>query len=422
MSVLVVHRNPFEPFPYGSWLADYPGEVIVLAARDRILAAGEAIPADHPGVTRLELLPDFSDEEELFRIALALAEKFEVSAVVAHHEGDVLVAARVREHLGLAGAWPADVLPYRDKALMKRMLVAAGIEVAEHAVVRAPEEVWEFADEHGYPVVVKDVAGYNAIGLRILPERADLVPFPEPVLVEAFVPGRMCHVDGLVVGGRIVLAWASQYQYELSSFGTDPGARIDLTLDVDDPLSARLLALAERTIAALRLTNGRLTEHAFHAEVFHTPDDRLVVCEIGSRPGGAKIREVAAAIFGVNLGEYVTRAQVGLDLPLLADTLAGGPPPRPARMSGQVLMMKRPGAVRSVPEPPTEPWVSRFWRYAEPGGVIPPAAGSADFLLAAVATGADRAEAESRLRALGARFEAETVIEAVGEFGEGARS
>ncbi len=408
MSVLIIHRNPFEPFPYRRWLDGYDGDAVVLACRDRIEGAGEQVPTDHVGLAHLEVVPDFADEELQFRQALELAEKFEVGHVVAHHEADLLVAARLRERLGLPGAWTADVLPYRDKRVMKRMLAAAGIEVAEYAVAESADDVLAFAEAHGYPVVVKDVAGFNSIGLRILegPEPLDLTG---PVLVESFVPGRMCHVDGLVVGGRTVLSWASQYQYSLSSFGSDPGARVDLTLDVSDPLSARLLEVAERAMAALRVSD-RHADHAFHAEVFLTPDDRLVVCEIAARTGGAKIREVATAIFGINHGEYLTRAQLGLPMPALAAPLAGGPPLEPTRMAGQVLMMKRPGAVEAVPSTAVEPWVSRFWRYADVGDVIPPAAGSADFLLVAIATGADRAEAESRLRALGARFEAQTRI------------
>lgn len=408
MSVLIIHRNPFEPYPYRYWLEGYDGDAVVLACRDRIVGAGEEVPTDHIGLAHLEVVPDFSDEELQFQQALELAEKFEVAHVVAHHEADVLVAARLRERLGLPGAWTADVLPYRDKSVMKRMLAEAGIEVARYAVADSADDVWAFAAEHGFPVVVKEVAGFNSIGLRVLDGQEPL-DVTGPVLVESFVPGKMCHVDGLVVGGRTVLSWASQYQYSLSSFGSDPGARVDLTLDVSDPLSARLLELVDRAVAALRVSD-RHGDHAFHAEVFHTPDDRLVVCEIAARTGGAKIREVATAIFGVNHGECMTRAQLGLPMPALAAPLAGGPPLAPSRMGGQVLMMKRPGVVEALPSAVVEPWVSRFWRYAEVGDVIPPAAGSADFLLVAVATGADRAEAESRLRALGARFEAQTRI------------
>ncbi|MGJ3561616.1 hypothetical protein ACR6C2_38560 [Streptomyces sp. INA 01156] len=65
------------------------------------------------------------------------------------------------------------------------------------------------------------------------------------------MPGRMCHVDGMVVNGRTVFAWPSQYQYALATFRTDTGPRMDLTLDVDDPLAGRLLEFTGRLLAAM---------------------------------------------------------------------------------------------------------------------------------------------------------------------------
>jgi hypothetical protein len=411
-SVLILHRFPLEPFPYAEWLADLDGDVVVLAARDRIEAAGERVPTGDLGYTRLEIIDEF-DDELVRKSALELAAEFGTTRVITHHEGDLHTAAWLRERLGLPGAWTGDVLPFRDKAVMKRLCSAAGVEVAAYVVPRTAGEALAFADGHGFPVVAKDRAGFSAIGLRVLRDRDELVDHlreayadgpRDDLLLEAFVPGPMCHVDGLVVGNRTVLAWPSQYQYDLASFGTDQGARIDLTLDSDDPLTTRLLELTDRILTALKPVGGRLVDHAFHAEVFHTPDDRLVLCEIAARPAGAKIRDVLDTIFGIDHAHYATRAQAGLPLPALAETLAGGGRPRPRRMSGQMLTMKRPGLVRSVPTAPEEPWVERFWVYAKPGEVIPPAAGSSDFLTAVVGSAPTRAECERRLRDLGNRF------------------
>ncbi|GGK73927.1 ATP-binding protein [Mangrovihabitans endophyticus] len=420
MSLLILHRNPFEPFPYERWLTGYDGEVVVLAARDKFASFAEPVP-DGPGpyFTHLELLDDFLDGRRVRARALELARRFGTKLVVALHEGDLLHAAWLREKLGLPGHRTADLAPFRDKLLMKRLAAAAGVPVARHAAPRTAGEALAFADEHGFPVVVKDRAGFNSIGLRILHDRDQLTGQVagayadgprDDLLIEAYVPGRMCHVDGLVVGGETVLAWPSQYQYDLASFGTDHGARVDVTLDPADPLTPRLLELTDRTLAALRPPGSAMLDHAFHAEIFHTADDRLVLCEVAGRTAGAKVREVIVAMFGVNLAECVLRLEVGLPLPPLPSPPPGGGLPRPAAMSGQVLLMKRPGEVRSVPRQPAEPWVSNFWVWAEPGQVIPPAAGSADFLAAAVATAPTRAECEGRLRELGRRFEAQTTM------------
>jgi hypothetical protein len=421
MSVLILHRNPFEPFPFGRWLHDYPGEIVVLASRDKLAPFGEEVPTGNHGFTHLEMLDDFEDEGLVRARALKLADEFGARHVVANHEGDIILAAWLRECLGLDGAWTADVQPFRDKALMKEHLEQAGIDIAPYMVPQNISEVLAFAEEYGFPLVLKDRAGYNAIGLRILRDRDELLRAAaeafggaprDDLILESYVPGRMCHVDGIVRDGRTAVAWPSQYQYDLASYGSDPGARVDLTLDPDDPLTGRLLSLTNRALAALRLPDGRMQAHGFHAEIFHTPDDRLVVCEIACRPGGAKVREVFHTMFGFNLGEYATRASLGLPLPLLEPGLHDGARPLPRSMSGQVLMMKRPGRIRSLPAVPADPWVERFWLYGQVGQVIPPASGSSDFLTCAVASAPPRAECERRLRELGARFEAQTEIAA----------
>lgn len=439
MSVLILHRNPFAAFPYRRWLdggapgldggTPYPGDIVVLAARDKIELAGEEIPgdADH-GFAHLELF-DTLDDEAVPARARALAEQYQVTHVIAHHEADVALAAALRERRGLDGAWSADITPFRDKLLMKELAGRAGIEVAPHTAPHTAQQARDFAALHGFPVVLKDRAGYNSIGLRIIADPDELEPRlseayrdggRDDLLIEAYVPGRMCHVDGLVVAGRTVAAWPSQYQYDLASFAADPGPRVDLTLDVDDPLTPRLLALVEQTLTALKPADSRLRTHAFHAEVFHTPDDRLVLCEIAGRSGGAKIREVFETLFGIQLAVQVTRAEAGLPLPSVEGARDGRGLLRPRCMSGQVLTMKRPGLVRSLPAVPDDEWVKGFWLFAEEGQVIAPASGSADFLAAAVGSAPTRVACERRLRDLGARVIAGTTI--VAPPGNGSRA
>ncbi|MBT2445527.1 hypothetical protein J7F03_00115 [Streptomyces sp. ISL-43] len=418
MTALVLHRFPLGPFPYDRWLADLDGGVVMIAARDKIEAAGEQVPAGPGGYRHLEVVDTFDDEELLDRLARDLAHEYRVTRVIAHHEADLIRAAALREEFGLPGQLPAEVLPFRDKVLMKRKLAAAGIAVAPHTVPGTADAVRAFAAEHGLPLVFKARDGFGSIGLRIvgtgqeLEERLaeDFAPGAAPredLLLEAYVPGRMCHVDGVVAGGRTVMAWPSQYQYDLSSFQADGGARVDLTLDPSDPLTPRLLELAEVALGAL----GGPADYAFHAEVFHTPDDRLVVCEVAARPAGARIRDVLTAVFGVHPVELASRAHAGLRLPALKEAGDGWERLEPVRMAGQVLMMRRPGTVRGIPLTPEEPWVEFYGVFAEPGEVLAEAAISSDFLAAAVLSAPSREECERRLRALGTRFETEIVID-----------
>ena len=418
--VLILHHHPLRPFPYHRWLADHPGRVVVLAARDVLARAGEEPPPPRTGPVEVHLADTLNGPDEpVLQRARDLIRTHGLTRVITHYEDDMERAAHLRAEFGMPGGDPRDVLPFRDKPLMKHRVRGAGVEVAPHLLPRSAAEALTFAGLHGFPVVSKERCGSGSEGLAVLRDRAQLVAHLTAsadrlrrgsLLLEAFVPGLMCHVDGMVVGGRTVLSWPSQYQYDLASFGTDQGARIDLTLDQADPLTPRLLSLTERVLGALRPPGSTLRDHAFHAEIFHTPDDRLVLCEIAARAAGARVRDVMHAVFGINHTEYTTRAQVGLPLPLLAAAVAGGPLPRPRRMSGQVLMMKRPGVVRALPRRPVEDWLVDFAVNARVGDVVPPADCSSDFLLTGVGQGPTRAETERRLRELGARFAAQTEI------------
>ncbi|AWK10733.1 hypothetical protein SSP531S_51640 [Streptomyces spongiicola] len=416
MSVLILHhRGSLAGTPYHEWLADYGGDLLLIASREHLALVCEELPPGGGAYLRTAAVDAYETGGELESLALTWAREHGVTHLVACQERDLERAAELREVLGLPGQRMDTVLPYRDKALMKRRAEAAGLAVAPYLEVECATELVGFAERYGFPLVLKPVDSAGSVGLRILRSRGEFDayladgldlygPHLPNLLAEAFVPGRMCHVDGLVVGGRTVFAWASQYQYALASYATDTGGRLDLTLDVDDPLTHRLLEFTERALAAL----GGPEDFAFHAEVFHTPGDELVLCEVACRNGGAAIRDIVRLMFGVDPGEAWVRAQLGLPLP----GWLGAEKRTPLRMVGQLVLMKRPGRVVRIPQsPPDLPWVEKFQVFVEPGQTMREAAFSADFLLTALVSGTDRAECEARLRALEGWFLGELVLE-----------
>ncbi|MDH6577345.1 hypothetical protein [Kitasatospora sp. MAP5-34] len=422
MTVLVLHhRGSLVGTPYDQWLADHDGDVLLITSREHLALVGEELPAEGGGYARTAAVDGYETSGELEELALALAREHEIRYVVACQERDLERAAELRDILGLPGQRMDTVLPYRDKVVMKRRALAAGLRVAPYREIECATELVGFAEEHGFPVVLKPRDSAGSVGLRILESRADLDdyladgfdlygPYQPNLMAEAFVHGSMCHVDGLVVDGRVVLSWPSQYQYTLASFATDTGPRLDLTLDVGDPLAQRLLAFTEQALGAL---SG--PEHfAFHAEFFHTPEDELVLCEIACRTGGAAIRDIVRTLFGVDPSESWVRAQLGLPLP---EWLGRTGPEKltPRQMSGQLVLMKRPGRVVAIPEvPPAFPWIEKYQVFVGPGQTMKAAAFSSDFLLTALVSGADQAECRARLQVLEEWFLGELVLEPLG--------
>jgi hypothetical protein len=71
---------------------------------------------------------------------------------------------------------------------------------------------------------------------------------------------------------------------------------------------------------------------------------------------------------------------------------------RPRQMAGQVLLTRRAGRVRSVPDRSPFPWIERFQPFVKVGDVMHQAVSSADFMAAMVVSAPDRATCVARQR------------------------
>src|SRR6478609_5667089 len=64
----------------------------------------------------------------------------------------MVLAARIREQLGLPGMTVEQTLPFRDKELMKQVLDGAGVRTPRHASTSNVQGAWEAAERIGYPL------------------------------------------------------------------------------------------------------------------------------------------------------------------------------------------------------------------------------------------------------------------------------
>jgi biotin carboxylase len=404
MSVLILHhRGSLKATPYDQWLSNYDGKKLLLADPEHLALVGEELPGRDSGYDHVEGIAGYEASGRVEARALELARRHDVKYIIACQEQDLERAAQLREILGLPGQTLPSVLPFRNKLLMKDTASAAGIDVAPYADVECAADILAFADRHGFPIVLKPRDGAGSIGVSILRTREELDrflasdfalggSFQSNLLVEGYVEGPMCHVDGLVVDGRVVYAWPSQYLYALIDYKDDLNARMDVTLDADDPLTGRLIDFMDRV-----LENFPAPQHfAFHAEIFHTPDDRLVLGEVACRTGGAAQRDIQRLMWGLDPTESWIQAQLGM--PLAREI--GSERLRPATLTGQMVLMKRPGTVLSVPGLAPFPWVEKQTVFVKPGQVMKAASFSADFVAAYVVTAPTRRQSVQRMKQL----------------------
>ncbi len=207
-------------------------------------------------------------------------------------EPAMVLAARIREALGVPGLTVDQTIPFRDKERMKQVLDSAGIRTPWHSRARTAGEVRSAAAQVGFPLIVKPISGAGATDTyridstdeleRVIPR---LVDVPE-VSVEEYIDGEEFTFDTVSAGGRVL--------YENIAFYR-PRPIEEKKHQWISPSSICL-----RDIEAPELQAGRRMGHAVlralgfhtgfsHMEWYRRADGEVVFGEIGARPPGARM-------------------------------------------------------------------------------------------------------------------------------------
>lgn len=396
--VLIFVDSDYADTPYDKWAAD-------AGVRPRLLVSGSRFPqySHVPGALGFDAYAFGGQVEEA---ALAAADTHRPAAVVARMEGDVLRAARLRELTGVPGQdWPS-ALAFRDKVLMKSLLRRQGFAVPEFAPIHVPMDLFGFLREHGCPLVVKPAFGSGSTGTEVLRAPADVRALlakglPEHAEVERFVEGEMYVVDGLAADGGVPAVFVSRYLNDCLSFRAG-GHLGSAQLTRDDPLVPRLIDYAREVLGQLP-TPACTT---FHLEVFHTPGDDLVLCEVASRTGGALTVPAIRAATGFDLDREWFLAQVSA-APYAVRRVGGA---EPGRSAGWVVFYPEHGTLKALPGDPP-PFVAEQRLRGKAGTSYRGGEKSGVYLAGYVVTGANAAEVErnvdelARWYAAGIRWE-----------------
>lgn len=142
--------------------------------------------------------------------------RVEVDRVECLWEPGVVLAAKLREKLGVPGISVEQAHAFRDKETMKSVLDAAGIRTPHHYRARTKDEAREAAEKIGFPVIVKPIDGagsadtYTARSWEELDEALALTTHVSQISVEEFIEGEEYTFDTVCSDGRILfenVAW-----------------------------------------------------------------------------------------------------------------------------------------------------------------------------------------------------------------------
>lgn len=305
----------------------------------------QSIPESAAGIVTVRATDDF---HQVKQAADTLSVRFGTpTRVVALNEGDLDTAALLRAQLGCPGQSPMELARFRDKLTMTELVAGAGIRTPAFADAPDADSVREFADVHGWPVIVKPRRGTASRGVMRLDSAEQLGELealePEARLVQTLCPDTIFHIDGLWTGTALGPWTASRYVNTCVDFteGQTLGS-----VEEDDP---ELLGPLGKFTAAVSAALGGRRPWVFHLEVFVGTEEsgapRLTFLEAGCRVGGAEIPFIWREVHGVDLMSAAAAIQVGRE-PVLEPVPHGStggwllvptPVPAPCEVVGATL-------------------------------------------------------------------------------------
>jgi len=206
-------------------------------------------------------------------------------------EPGMILAAQLREAMGVPGMTVEQTLPFRDKETMKQVLDRAGVRTPRHDRANTSDQVRDAAERIGYPLIIKPIAGAGSQDTHQLREPAELEPVLQAVRhvaevsVEEYIEGDELTFDTVCGGGEILFFSLSQYEPKpllMTQPWVSPISLVFRDVDADNLRAGR--ALGEKVIDVLGFENGFT-----HMEWFRTPSGEAVFGEIAARPPGARL-------------------------------------------------------------------------------------------------------------------------------------
>ena len=252
-------------------------------------------PTARDALTHYVHVGSLAADDHVAAVVRELAQRTRVDAVECLWEPYMLLAARLREELGLPGLTVAQTVPFRDKEQMKQLLDAAGLRTPWHAQARTVADVWAAAERVGYPLIVKPIDGAGSADTYRVDSAAELdsvlpmIRHVPVVSVEEFVDGEEFTYDTICADGQVLFENICQYHPRpLETKMHEWVSPVTVALrDLDDPLLSMGRELGLNVIAALGFRDGFT-----HMEWYRKADGEVVFGEIGARPPGARTVDV----------------------------------------------------------------------------------------------------------------------------------
>ena len=156
-------------------------------------------------LTEYYLVDSLEDYDQVYRAVAFFAFKYgKIDWVESMNEYWLEQDARLRTDFNITTGIRSDRISFiKEKSLMKKLYLEAGIPTARQHIVSDREAGKAFIEKAGYPVIVKPDVGVGATHTWKLENDADLEAFYNdlpavPYVMEEFIQGEICSYDAIL--------------------------------------------------------------------------------------------------------------------------------------------------------------------------------------------------------------------------------
>ncbi len=221
-------------------------------------------------------------------------------------EAHTMAAAEVRELCTIPGTSVRTTWLCRDKPSMKEALRRAGVRTAASTAAHTVNDVIAFAEQVGFPLVLKPRSGAGAQDTSRVDSWAEmddaLAAFgaagATSIAVEEFIEGHEGFYDTITIDGQIEHDWVTHYYpnvLEAMRARWVSPQFITTNRIGDSPFYDEVREMGARVIEALQIPTS-----ATHMEWFNGPKG-LMFSEIGARPPGVGCWDLYSAANDVDV-------------------------------------------------------------------------------------------------------------------------
>ena len=210
-------------------------------------------------------------------------------------EPTMLLAARLRQTLGVPGMTVDETVPFRDKGAMKRVVEAAGLRTPRSVVTTSKAGCREAAEQIGFPIIIKPISGAGSADTHRIETVGELeaalgvLDHIAEVSVEEFITGEEFTYDTVCAGGEILFENVCEYRpnpligKQVEWISPQVLVHRDLTTDK----MSYGVELGRSVIAAMGFQAGFT-----HMEWYRKDDGEVVFGEIGARSAGGRLPDL----------------------------------------------------------------------------------------------------------------------------------